>query len=417
LPALTLDAGGIDGDPSAERGDPNDEKTDGEANEELLTPRFAPHDDSECELSGAWGEKFLICFTICFFVIWISTLGTWVTIYSARIEGQGRQSAPFSNVACATLNDATGTPATSTASKGSAWQDGIVQTSDSKWRPTLYGKVQSASSSIEKVELQSACPSWNRDGALFVDNKLVSYSNSRGMTEDTKGIKGYPADNLADFTIADCNNRPQIVAKFFSSGATAKYNLPTGVTAALVIKNASTCLESPCDFESTSYPTIAYASPVTGFTDPSTKFWQSGKQGTIVINDMSSTAIANLQIALTSPPTIGATLLGNYAATGLALHHLILIGGKGVWTDGGKYYFTNPRDMEAASYRGGCMNTYMGTFVTSFVFLAFFVTIILVSIIICIARRCCGAGSRPGPASAPSAATVELAAPVPIRMN
>ena len=54
LPALTLDAGGIDGDPSAERGDPNDEKTDGEANEELLTPRFAPHDDGECELSGAW---------------------------------------------------------------------------------------------------------------------------------------------------------------------------------------------------------------------------------------------------------------------------------------------------------------------------------------------------------------------------
>ena len=34
-----------------------------------------------------WGEKFLICFTICFFIIWISTLGTWVTIYSARIEG------------------------------------------------------------------------------------------------------------------------------------------------------------------------------------------------------------------------------------------------------------------------------------------------------------------------------------------
>jgi hypothetical protein len=56
----------------------------------------------------------------------------------------------------------------------------------------------------------------------------MSYTNSRGLTETfnvrarsflyrnyvaarviatTQGIKGGPADNMADFTIADCNNR------------------------------------------------------------------------------------------------------------------------------------------------------------------------------------------------------------------
>ena len=87
------------------------------------------------------------------------------------------------------------------------------------------------------------------------------------MIEHIQGIKGYPSDNLADFTIADCNNvyvalflvsmtfesacasalirrqaaqpfccvvhsssfnsfpphSPQLVAKFFAKGATAKF--------------------------------------------------------------------------------------------------------------------------------------------------------------------------------------------------
>jgi hypothetical protein len=60
-----------------------------------------------------WGkslwQKFLICFTLTFFAIWISTLLTWVTIYSARQEGQGSQSAPFKKAQCATLKDAVST--------------------------------------------------------------------------------------------------------------------------------------------------------------------------------------------------------------------------------------------------------------------------------------------------------------------
>jgi hypothetical protein len=81
------------------------------------------------------------------------------------------------------------------------------------------------------------------------------------------------------------------------------YNLPSGVKAALVIKNASTCTSNPCDFEKgdgLGYPTVAcvhaaafvilmktpdvlcsYAEPFTApeFNDPPTKFWQGGKKG------------------------------------------------------------------------------------------------------------------------------------------
>jgi hypothetical protein len=78
------------------------------------------------------------------------------------------------------------------------------------------------------------------------------------------------------------------------------YNLPSGVTAALVIKDARSCTSNPCDFESEKpvYPTVAcvlsfplltvfevdvmielcrYASPLASFSE--NKFWQAGKQG------------------------------------------------------------------------------------------------------------------------------------------
>lgn len=368
-----------------------------------------------------WGstlwQKFVICFTITFFTIWISTLATWTTILAARQEGQGAQSAPFSKVACGVLQDEAKVKATKTAPKGSAWQDGITMTADSKWRPTLFGRVQTGTASVNDVELQTACPGWNRDGALFVKNKLISYSNSRGLTENYNGIRGYPSDNLADFTIADCNNVPQFVLKFFAT-ATTKYNVPE--SAALVIKNASSCTMSPCDFESASYPTVAYATPVDGFNDPATKFWQGGKAGTIIIKDMSKSAVANLQISVVSPQTIGAELVGNYDAIGLALDHLLIIGGKGIWTDGGKYYFTNPRDMDYKSYNGGCMNTYLGSFVSSWVFLAFFIAIIIFMLVVCLAQRCCGKKAAAAGASG-GATAVEMDGPakppVPVRMN
>lgn len=35
-------------------------------------------------------------------------------------------------------------------------------TADSKWRPTLFGRVQTGTASINDVELQTACPGWNR---------------------------------------------------------------------------------------------------------------------------------------------------------------------------------------------------------------------------------------------------------------
>jgi hypothetical protein len=70
-----------------------------------------------------WGstlwQKFVICFTIVFFTIWISTLATWTTILAARQEGQGAQSAPFSKVVCGVLQDEVKVKATKTAPKGS----------------------------------------------------------------------------------------------------------------------------------------------------------------------------------------------------------------------------------------------------------------------------------------------------------
>jgi hypothetical protein len=142
---------------------------------------------SEREIVKMWGQtlwqKFVICFTIVFFTIWISTLATWSTIYFARVEGQGVLSAPFSKVVCGDLRDESKVKATKTAPKGfsapqlpnplaracsahfipgSNWQDGITLTADSKWRPTLFGRVQSPTASITEVELQTACPGWNR---------------------------------------------------------------------------------------------------------------------------------------------------------------------------------------------------------------------------------------------------------------
>jgi hypothetical protein len=52
--------------------------------------------------SSLW-QKFIICFSLCFFAIWISTLATWVTIYNARQEGQGTLTAPFKKLTCGTM--------------------------------------------------------------------------------------------------------------------------------------------------------------------------------------------------------------------------------------------------------------------------------------------------------------------------
>ncbi len=137
-----------------------------------------------------WGEtlwqKFVFCFTIVFFIIWISTLASWTTIYYARQEGQGAQSAPFSKVVCGELKDENNVKATKTGPKGylqppsalynhsplshsntgTAFSSGITMTADSKWRPTLFGQVQTGTASVKDVELQTACPSWNRWACL-----------------------------------------------------------------------------------------------------------------------------------------------------------------------------------------------------------------------------------------------------------
>jgi hypothetical protein len=77
-----------------------------------------------------WGstlwQKFVICFTITFFTIWISTLATWTTILAARQEGQGAQSAPFSKVACGVLQDEAKVKATKTAPKGSTFRNFLL---------------------------------------------------------------------------------------------------------------------------------------------------------------------------------------------------------------------------------------------------------------------------------------------------
>jgi hypothetical protein len=69
-----------------------------------------------------WGDnlwqKFVICFSICFFTIWISTLATWVTIYTARQEGQGSLTAPFNKAVCGNLKDEIGQVATKTGPAG-----------------------------------------------------------------------------------------------------------------------------------------------------------------------------------------------------------------------------------------------------------------------------------------------------------
>jgi len=45
---------------------------------------------------------------------------------------------------------------------GTLFSSGITMTADSKWRPTLFGQVQTGTASVKDVELQTACPSWNR---------------------------------------------------------------------------------------------------------------------------------------------------------------------------------------------------------------------------------------------------------------
>jgi hypothetical protein len=152
-----------------------------------MTSPHVARQTSERNAFNMWGQtlwqKFVICFTIVFFTIWISTLATWTTIYFARVEGQGELSAPFSKVVCGDLRDESKVKATQTAPKGvlapqltthlvracsshcipgSKWQDGITMTADSKWRPTLFGRVQTPTSSVTEVELQTACPGWNR---------------------------------------------------------------------------------------------------------------------------------------------------------------------------------------------------------------------------------------------------------------
>jgi hypothetical protein len=85
----------------------------------LLVQQLRSHD---CNTVTMWGntlfQKFVICFSICFFTIWISTLATWVTIYSARQEGQGTLTAPFKKAVCGNLKDEIGQDATKTGPAG-----------------------------------------------------------------------------------------------------------------------------------------------------------------------------------------------------------------------------------------------------------------------------------------------------------